>query len=113
MADKAFWPANPNVVTVEEVPMDYKPASANNSLAVVPWVPSQASSAAVSESRIMQVEELMEAEEEAGGASMEIEEDRQNAGNGGAGEGLHQWPQHCLIPQPPQNTSTPIMWSWG
>jgi len=60
LADKAFWPANPNVVTVEEVPMDYKPASANNSLAVVPWVPSQASSAAVSESRIMQVEELME-----------------------------------------------------
>ena len=107
-ADQAFWSANPNAVTVEEVPMDYKPAAANNSLAVVPWVPSRAPSAAACESRIMHVEEPMEAEEEIGSASMEVEEDIQQAGTAVAGEDLHQWPQHCLIPQPRESTSTPI-----
>ena len=28
----------------------------------------------------------------------------------GMNEGLHQWKQHCVIPQLPQNAATPIVW---
>ncbi|KAJ6814371.1 uncharacterized protein M6B38_139770 [Iris pallida] len=100
-ADQVLWSGNPKPVTIEEVPMDYIANAHGNSLAVVPWVQTQASS----EPRGMIVEEPME-EEDQGGASMEVEE------NGQQVEGLHQWPQHCMTPQIPQNSSTPIMWSW-
>ena len=66
--------------------------------------------------------ELMEAEE-TGATTMDIEEDYNNAGIGQVhpsvnvcgempgSEGLHQWQQqHCMMPQFPQNTSTPITW---
>lgn len=99
LKNQAFWPANPNAVILEEISNDEKSVVANN-LAVVPWVPPQQY-----DSRVMHTEEPMEAEEDDGGASMEVEEDIQ--------QGVHQWPQHCLTPQAPENTSTPIMWSWG
>lgn len=86
--------------------MDDKAGVSDNSLAVVPWVPSQVPSVANLGSRVMHVEEPMEAEEE---RAMEVEEQQA----GGQADGFHQWQQHCIIPQPPQNTSAPIMWSWG
>lgn len=63
--------------------------------------------------------ELMEAEG-MGTATMEIEEES-TEGQGmanmyGSGmwtsnEGFPEWQQqHCMIPQPPQNTTTPITW---
>ncbi|RXH71429.1 hypothetical protein DVH24_018784 [Malus domestica] len=61
-----------------------------------------------------------EAPEEMGTATMEIEEgsrEGQGMANGCSGgmwtsiEGFPQWQQqHCMIPQPPQNTTTPITW---
>ncbi|XP_020243098.1 uncharacterized protein LOC109821294 [Asparagus officinalis] len=100
-------------VTAEEMPED-KQAVANNSLAVIPWAPSHASSLIISESGGgIQIEETMKAEEGTGGASMEVEESGCQTDGNTAIEGFHQRQQHCMVPQPPQNVSTPIMWSWG
>lgn len=87
--------------------------------AVVPWVPSQLQPTPSME--VLQAEaegEFME-DEEMGTAAMEIEESStspaQGTSNGYGGgtwnEGFPQWQQqHCMIPQLPQNTSTPITW---
>lgn len=87
--------------------------------AVVPWVPSQLQPTPSME--VSQAEaggEFME-DEEMGTAAMEIEESStspaQGTSNGYGGgmwnEGFPQWQQqHCMIPQLPQNTSTPITW---
>lgn len=106
LKNQAFWAGNHS--------LDDKAGVANSSLAVVPWVPAQAPLAINLGSRGMNVEEPMEAEE-VGGASMEVEESKQQAGGqaGGVADGFQQWQQHCMIPQPPQNATTPIMWSWG
>lgn len=88
-------------------------------LAVVPWVPSQVPSVSV-ESREVPASDEMDME-------MDVEENaRMDDGHGyefgglvpPPSEGLHYWPtpppsqqQHCLVPQPPQNTFTPITWS--
>ncbi|KAI4352720.1 hypothetical protein L6164_006942 [Bauhinia variegata] len=94
----------------------------NDQLAVVPWVPSQFPPASSVYVANMEAPELMEAEE-MGEASMDIEEDNSNSnidtghptlygGITDAGGGLHQWQQqHCMIPQVPLNTSTPITWT--
>lgn len=96
-------------------------------LAVVPWVPSQFPPAPATEIYRMDAPELMEEAEEMEATTMDIEEDNNNninasieqghpnvhAYGGVAGsDGLHQWQQqyHCMIPQIPQNTSTPITW---
>ncbi|GLT57389.1 hypothetical protein SLA2020_303650 [Shorea laevis] len=91
-------------------------------LAVVPWVPSHFPPAPATNVSRMDEAEEMEA------VSMDVEEDNNNNINnasieqghpnlhvygGAAGsDGLHQWQQqyHCMIPQLPQNTSTPITW---
>lgn len=57
--------------------------------------------------------DMMEAEEMEG-VTMDIEDgsvgmDQRSEMN--MTEGLHQWQQqHCMIPQPPQNVSTPLVW---
>lgn len=56
----------------------------------------------------------MEAEE-AEASSMEVEEMRGQSTAydvGVGGEGVQQWPQHCMSPQFLPNTASPIMWSW-
>ncbi|XP_021723456.1 uncharacterized protein LOC110690875 [Chenopodium quinoa] len=93
----------------------------NGCRAVIPWVPSQTVNP-VSQTLASQtdVSESMDAEEMET-AMMEVED--QDAANVGIAseysnlpnynEGLqHQWlqQQHCMVPQPPQNTSTPIVW---
>ena len=87
--------------------------------AVVPWVPFQFQPTPSME--VSQAEaggEFME-DEEMGTAAMEIEESTtspaQGTSNGHGGgtwnEGFPQWQQqHCMMPQLPQNTSTPITW---
>ncbi|KAH7527830.1 uncharacterized protein LOC107417658 [Ziziphus jujuba] len=90
-------------------------SNSNECRAVVPYAPSQflppGSGMEVSQAMTEPPEELME-----GGDTMEIEEGLgslpQAQPNGGfGGMGLHQWQQqHCMIPQPPQQTSTPITW---
>ncbi|KAF5469327.1 hypothetical protein F2P56_013411 [Juglans regia] len=108
-----------NVKSVEEQSTKEKN---NGCLAVVPWVPSQLPLAPATD-----VPPLT-AEAEGMAVAMDIEEDNnnnsQNAnieqghpsvhdvyGGIAGSEGLNQWQQqHCLIPQLPQNTSTPITW---
>ncbi|XWS52295.1 hypothetical protein CRYUN_Cryun11dG0056000 [Craigia yunnanensis] len=84
-------------------------------LAVVPWVPSQIPSVESRDGEL-EVPELMEADE------MDVEENnsdnaRMEQGHGyefgglKQNEGLHHWPQqHCMMPQPSQNSFTPITW---
>ncbi|PIN18166.1 hypothetical protein CDL12_09163 [Handroanthus impetiginosus] len=92
--------------------------SGNGCLAVVPWVPSQMSWTPVAEfSSQVDNSEMMDAQE-VGEATMEVEDgvdiEQRNVNEGGGvtlGEGFNQWQQpHCLIPQPPHNTTTPIVW---
>ncbi|KAM1724432.1 hypothetical protein EV1_022384 [Malus domestica] len=88
--------------------------SENQCKAVVPWVYSK-----LGPRPSMEVSQS-EAPEEMGTATMEIEEgsrEGQGMANGCSGgmwtsnEGFPQWQQqHCMIPQPPQNTTTPIAW---
>ncbi|XP_022933859.1 uncharacterized protein LOC111441147 [Cucurbita moschata] len=90
----------------------------NKNLAVVPWVPRLQVPA--STNMLVQQEEapqLMEAEE-VGEATMDIEDDNLSSqqhpyGYGGmdGANAIHQWhQQHCMIPQLPQQTSSPITW---
>ena len=81
-------------------------------LAVVPWVPS-----VESRDGELEVPDSMEADE------MDVEENNSDNARmeqrhgyefGGLkpSEGLHHWSQqHCMMPQPPQNPFTPIIWS--
>ncbi|XP_004299777.1 PREDICTED: uncharacterized protein LOC101309448 [Fragaria vesca subsp. vesca] len=98
--------------------------SRNQCTAVVPWVPSQLPPMPATEvSQSNDRGEPME-DEEMGAAAMEVEDSStpaagaggtSNGYNGGIwgsnSEGFQQWQQqHCMTPQPPQNTSTPITW---
>ncbi|XP_050375370.1 uncharacterized protein LOC126792900 [Argentina anserina] len=102
----------------------YGMKSDNQCTAVVTWVPSQLASMPVKEvSQSDDGGEPME-DEDMGAAAMEVEESSTSGGgaqgtsNGygggiwaGSSEGFLQWQQqHCMIPQPPQNITTPITW---
>ncbi|XP_054787719.1 uncharacterized protein LOC129293663 [Prosopis cineraria] len=90
-----------------------------NRLALVPWEPSQFRSALSAQDSNT---DSMESEQMGEEASMDIEEQDYNNssihqttihGELTGTEGLQPWQQqHCLIPQLPQNTSTPISWTW-
>ncbi|KAJ6958506.1 hypothetical protein NC653_040226 [Populus alba x Populus x berolinensis] len=110
-------------------------ARRDNSMAVVPWVPSQTQPAFLQEIMYSNASvpqtELMDSEE-MGEAAMDIEEDNNDqhySGSVGLGQaqgnqafgfggiragsdGLPQWQQqHCLVPQIPQNPNqTPVTW---
>lgn len=93
----------------------------NKNLAVVPWVPRlQVPTSSTMNVPQEEAPQLMEAEE-VGEATMEIEEEENNLNNSQQGYGyggmdganaIHQWhhQQHCMIPQLPQQTSSPITW---
>ncbi|KAG9160374.1 hypothetical protein Leryth_008791 [Lithospermum erythrorhizon] len=97
---------------------DENSATTNNCMAVVPWMPSQVpSSAAVELSSQNDVNDMMDAEETQT-ATMEVEDsnptfDPSSVRESGTiwNEGIHQWQQqHCMMPQLPENTSTPVVW---
>ncbi|KAK2658666.1 hypothetical protein Ddye_005199 [Dipteronia dyeriana] len=98
-----------------------KNGTANNCLAVIPWVPNQSQFPHNLGMDVSQTEALesMEAEDEDEETEMDIEDSNTTNteqghvyGYGGMREeGVHQWPQHyCMIPQLPQNFSSPITW---
>ncbi|CAK9329906.1 unnamed protein product [Citrullus colocynthis] len=97
---------------------DEEMGTENKNLAVVPWVPRlQVPASTNMEVPQEEAPQLMEAEE-AGEATMEIEEDNLSSNQQAYGYGgmdgataIHQWhQQHCMIPQLPQQTSSPITW---
>lgn len=111
LKNPAFWSGYQNLV--EEDFVEEQPSSSINSLAVVPWVPSQFSApgleVATSESET--IEEVMEvgADDE----SMEIDGNHEQLVDTGVGAGsFHQWQQHCLIPEHSHLASTPVLGSW-
>lgn len=90
-------------------------------MAVIPWV-AQTQFSPPTDTDVSQTEDsdLMEADDNQEQTTMDIEDNNNfNVGEGqsfGFGEmrgsegvGYLQ-PPHCMIPQPPQNTSTPITW---
>ncbi|KAG6414254.1 hypothetical protein SASPL_126972 [Salvia splendens] len=78
----------------------------NGCQAVVPWFPPQFSSSGGGGSETVDDEAM-------GVASMDIEDSssiqQRSSGSVAVSQGLPQW-QHCTILQPPQNTTTPIVW---
>ncbi|CAN6204895.1 unnamed protein product [Urochloa humidicola] len=89
----------------------------NLNLAMVPWAPAQAHARAAYSS----AEEMMDADQDGDGASMEVEHQPTPASGGAPqGEAFHhyqqqQWPlQHCVAPQLPAASyqPSPITWSW-
>ncbi|KAG6474269.1 uncharacterized protein LOC122028063 [Zingiber officinale] len=94
---------------------DQPEGTQNNCFAVIPWIPSQVSSASVTEGYVSGSEltlEQKEAEDDEV-AFMEIEEDRQQASGGLGSEGFHQQQQqHCLNAQLLPKSSNSVMWSW-
>ncbi|GAB2267423.1 hypothetical protein Dimus_002406 [Dionaea muscipula] len=103
-----------------------KMEDSNECLAVIPWYPSQSLiQKTADEASNRELSDSMEAEETEATA-MEIE-DNDSSGTGAAGQAgeygslvsgheslqqqHHLWQQqHCMIPQPLQNTPSPIIW---
>ncbi|CAK9170668.1 unnamed protein product [Ilex paraguariensis] len=118
-ADQVLWSSKSSPLKSAEddvVKQDLNSVATNDLLAVVPWVPSPFPT--TSEAQVFQTDasDLMEAEVIEASA-MDVEDKNvgvdQRPGNefGGISEGLHPWQQqHCMIPQPPQNASTPLVW---
>lgn len=120
-SDQGFWKFR-----AEQAEKSY---AINNSLAVVPWVPSNGQVGTMKEPDMTNPSfEPMEADEEL--ATMEVEEETGYVGgemdfanvNDIVGAGVNrvddlrqqQWQQqHCMIPNiPPPKSSIPITWSW-
>ncbi|XP_039120258.1 uncharacterized protein LOC120256647 isoform X2 [Dioscorea cayenensis subsp. rotundata] len=115
LKNQAFLCQNSNL-SVSNLLINCKEA-ANDALAMVPWVPTQATATSWSQvegsSSSVSIEP-MEAEEEC--ASMELEEESEQASSSGTGAGVfQQWQrQHCMMPEIPTATTTtattPVMW---
>lgn len=104
-------------ITDDETADNNSSDSVNGCLAVVPWVPSQFSSAPGAEvpqidnSEMMDAQEVEEAtmdvEDSAGGNLNSLNE----AGGMCSSEQFHQWQQqYCVVPQSPHNMTTPVVW---
>ncbi|XP_064986772.1 uncharacterized protein LOC135625642 [Musa acuminata AAA Group] len=92
--------------------MDDKIPVSNNCLALVPWVPPQATVGAYeyagSQSGSQPSQEPMEAEE-AGAAPMAVEENREQTVTGINVDVIQQWQQHCMAPEFLRNTPSRLM----
>nr|XP_043627653.1 uncharacterized protein LOC122599240 [Erigeron canadensis] len=90
----------------------------NGSLAVVPWAPTSSQNRATLEVEIPQTEvsEMMDADDMEA-TTMDTEDNNSQqmpmneTGSASGSEGVHEWQQHCMIPQPPHNLPVPIAWS--
>ncbi|XP_011094069.1 uncharacterized protein LOC105173866 [Sesamum indicum] len=115
---KVLWSNKSNSLRVasdEAASKDRDSSSRNGRLAVVPWVAPQLMSKPRAEFPLQSDKcEMMDAEE-LGESTMDVEDNMSNehrnaneAGEMTLYEGIHQ--RHCMIPQPPHNTTTPIFW---
>lgn len=121
IADQYLWSQQCDRVRELECEED----NDNDELALVPWVPSpsyQLSSVDDSgntNTELMEADEVGEGEGEgAGSMMMDIEQENEGDNNAKTSTSTIQYPgitegfqQHCLLPQLPQNTSTPITWT--
>lgn len=97
--------------------VDETPDQENGCLAMVPWVPCHSEhtptpemenpGAQISESDTMDVD-AMDIEDDYNTRQIPKNECAANATN--VFGSFNQWPQHCMIQQPPNNFSTPITW---
>ncbi|CAA2999126.1 Hypothetical predicted protein [Olea europaea subsp. europaea] len=118
LKSKVLWSSqsiNWKLENNEDVAEDGNSSASNKCLAVVPWLLSHDNSAPGVE--VSQTDNTgMIDPEEVGEATMDIEADNNmtvehESGGMSLSEGLHHWQQQpCMIPQPPQNTATPIVW---
>ncbi|KAH6817314.1 hypothetical protein C2S51_000917 [Perilla frutescens var. frutescens] len=86
----------------EDEDEDDSSRSGNGCQAVVPWFPPRFPPSGDGQFEMMDAEEM-------GEASMDVEDSEQqrNTNEVSLSQGLpHQW-QHCMIPQPPHNTTAP------
>lgn len=113
--NQVLWPNQRDRWTAYNVSREHDKDSegANECLAMVPWVPSQCNPPAESEvAPQIDSADTMEAEDMEE-ARMDIEEEGDFGHTGGmnSNQGFQHWQQqHCLVPQPPQNTSMPLVW---
>ncbi|XP_010263305.1 PREDICTED: uncharacterized protein LOC104601606 [Nelumbo nucifera] len=117
LKDHIFWSNHTKSVKTTEdeaASADKNKSVTNDSLAVVPWVPYQHPTFSGTEVPAPGLSEMMEAEGDATMMEIEDEDGGQAWGTDaivGGGESLQQWQQqHCMTPEFPQNTSTPVMW---
>lgn len=100
---------------------DERSTSSNGCQAVVPWLPPRFPSTNGDASHQFDSNEMIDDEEMGEAAAMDVEDStsiqQSNTTEGGGSmlfnHGLPQWQQqqqHCTILQPPQNTTTPIVW---
>lgn len=106
--NQILWSSQSNAIKTAE----RQGSNTNDCLAVVPWVASQIPLTSGPDVPRTEVSELMETED-MGEATMDVEESKPGQGYefNEMSEGIHQWQQqHCMIPQLPENTTTPIVW---
>ncbi|KAK9097572.1 hypothetical protein Sjap_023069 [Stephania japonica] len=117
LKEHAFWSGDmnfPGTVDITEH-NEEENTHARNNLAIIPWTGHQFPTSSTMEATPSETTEPMEADEMMVDGTMDIEvDDRVQTPGFGEGEGLQKWQQpHCMMTrQLPQNTSTPIMWSW-
>ncbi|THG19508.1 hypothetical protein TEA_012846 [Camellia sinensis var. sinensis] len=106
--DQILWSSQSNAIKTAE----RQGSNTNDCVAVVPWVASQIPLTSGADVPRTEVSELMETED-MGEATMDVKESKPGQGYefNEMSEGIHQWQQqHCMIPQLPENTTTPIVW---
>ncbi|KAL2503282.1 hypothetical protein Fot_37130 [Forsythia ovata] len=117
--NQALWSGQSNSWRLVNDEASMEDENSDECLAVVPWVPLQLPSAPPDgippqsdNSEIMDAEEAEEARMDIEDNDIGVEQRNMNeAGGLSSNEGLHQWQrQHCMIPQPSQNTTTSILW---
>lgn len=96
----------------KEDDIDISSSGGSGCQAIVPWLPRPAKGESSRDE--FYGGEMMEAEETGEATSMDVEDSpsiqQSNSGSVPLSQGLPQWQQHCTISQPPQNTTTPIVW---
>lgn len=112
LKNPSFWSWYQNLVDDEFV-AEQESSSSINSLAVIPWVPSQFSAPGVevSTSESAMLDEPMQVG--ADGESMEVDGDHGQVVDADIGPGsFPQRQQHCMIPEHFRLTSAPVLGSW-
>ncbi|KAA8535722.1 hypothetical protein F0562_030715 [Nyssa sinensis] len=113
--NQVLWSSQSNPVKSAEdeaATREKSRGSTNKCLAVVPWVPSQLPPKPAAAPEMMEAEEMEATKMDIEDDNVGVEPGQTNEFDGMSGAGgLNHWQQqHCLIPQIPQNASTPVVW---